>query len=116
MSRVWSLPASPAAEHRGRAWEPSQGSHDDALIDRARRAASLVFDDVEDVRHVETHETGVAVFAATRRAGGEVTVSLNPNGLGAGVEWRGRTKSGSGYRTLRLQGLAGPAQEGVPCR
>src|ERR1017187_4632374 len=26
--RVRSLPASPAAEHRGRVWEPSQGFHD----------------------------------------------------------------------------------------
>ena len=26
-TRVRSLPASPAAEHRGRVWEPSQGSH-----------------------------------------------------------------------------------------
>jgi hypothetical protein len=28
-SRVGSLPALPAADHRGRVWEPSQGSHDD---------------------------------------------------------------------------------------
>ena len=34
VSRVGSPPASPAAHHRGRAWEPSQGSH-------VKRASSI---------------------------------------------------------------------------
>jgi hypothetical protein len=74
------------------------------LIDKAKQAASQIFDDVESASHVETQPSGVAVFAISRRAGGQVTVTLNPNGLGAGVEWRHKT-TGSGYRTFRLQGL-----------
>jgi hypothetical protein len=74
------------------------------LLARARLAASQVFDDVEEASHVETQPTGVAVFAVTRRSGARVTVTLNPNGLGAGVEWRNKTKE-NGYRTFRLQGL-----------
>ena len=74
------------------------------LIEKARTAASQLFDDVVEIAHVETQPTGVAVFAVARRAGGSVTVSLNPNGRGAGVEWRCPTR-GTGYRTFKLQGL-----------
>jgi hypothetical protein len=73
------------------------------LITRATQAASQLFDDVEGARHVETHPTGVTVFEVSRRSGGRVTVSLNPNGLGAGVEWSCKSR-GSGYRTFKLQG------------
>ena len=37
-SRVGSPPALPAADHRGRAWEPSQGSHFNDLVTLVRRA------------------------------------------------------------------------------
>lgn len=77
------------------------------LVDRAKLAASQVFDDVEEARLVETQPTGVAVFNVSRRSGRQVTVTLNPNGLGAGVEWRSKSKEGSGYRTFRLQGQEG---------
>lgn len=73
------------------------------LVDKAMRAASQVFDDVAGASLVETESSGVAVFAVDLRRGGSCTVHLNPNGLGAGVEWRGRS-GGDGYRTLRLQG------------
>ena len=83
----------------------------DEMIERARRAASLVVDDVEAVSHVETLPTGVRVFAATCRGrAGRVTVTLNPNGLGAGVEWRHKTK-GNGYRVIKIQGLVVPESE-----
>jgi len=75
------------------------------LIDRAKLAASQVFDNVEGARHVETQPTGVSVFSVARRSGCQVTVTLNPNGLGAGVEWKSKSREGSGYRTFRLQGL-----------
>lgn len=76
----------------------------EALFNRARQAASQVFDDVESASHVETQPSGVAVFSVSRRSGDDVVVTLNPNGLGAGGEWRSRS-SGSGYRIFRLQGL-----------
>lgn len=82
------------------------------LLLRAQRAASVVFDDVVKARHERTEPSGVEVFRVSRRAGDEVTVSLNPNGLGAGVEWRSR-EAGPGYRALRLQGLV-PEQEARP--
>lgn len=79
------------------------------ILERAKQAASLLWDDVESASHVETHDTGVSVVAVARRSGERATVTLNPNGLGAGVEWS--TPSGTtGYRTFRLQGLV-PAQE-----
>jgi len=37
-NRVGSPPALPAADHRGRAWEPSQGSHVNDLVTLVRRA------------------------------------------------------------------------------
>jgi hypothetical protein len=82
------------------------------LIERATLAASQVFDDVESASHVETQPTGVSVFSVARRSGGQVTVTLNPNGLGAGVEWRCKSR-GNGYRTFKLQGLA-VEQEATP--
>ena len=36
--RVGSQPASPAADHRGRGWEPSQGSHVDDVLYYAKEA------------------------------------------------------------------------------
>jgi cytochrome c5 len=77
----------------------------DALIERARAAASQVAEDVESVSHVDTLPTGVHVFEATcRDSAGKIIVSLNPNGLGAGVEWRHKIR-GEGYRVFKIQGL-----------
>ena len=88
----------------------------EALIERARAAASQVTGDVESMKHVETLPTGVQVFEATCRGGaGKLTVNLNPNGLGAGVEWRHKIR-GSGYRVFKINGLVlpNPPTEATP--
>ena len=68
-------------------------------IRRAERAASQVCGQVSRGRHVETLPTGEQVFkvgvAGHER---EATVTLNPNGTHAGVEWR------DGYRVFKVRG------------
>jgi hypothetical protein len=70
------------------------------MVERAEHAASQVCGPVSSGRHVETLPTGEEVF----RVGvvgheREATVTLNPNGQHAGVEWQ------DGYRIFRLHGL-----------
>jgi GTP-binding protein HflX len=48
-SRVRSLPASPAAEHRGRVWEPSQGSQDNSRVHELRELCRTAGIQVVDV-------------------------------------------------------------------
>jgi hypothetical protein len=69
------------------------------MVERAVRAASQICGTVSSGRHVETLPTGEEVF----RVGvvgheREATVTLNPNGLCAGVDWQ------DGYRLYKLLG------------
>lgn len=70
------------------------------MLDRAKRAAAQVCGEVTSARHAESLPTGEQVFsvgvAGHERA---ATVTLNPNGHSAGVEWR------DGYRVFKVQGL-----------
>lgn len=66
------------------------------LINAASRAATQVVGEVGSTRHVETLPTGEHVFATSRNRHDPVTVTLNPNGLRACVEWCG------GYKVVGL--------------
>lgn len=71
---------------------------------KARLAASQVLPEIVAVEYLESRETGEKVFGVDlpgRRRG--ATVTLNPNGLAACVEWRSK-KTGPGYRIFRLRG------------
>ena len=73
-------------------------------LDKARLAASQVLPEIVAAYHLESRETGEQVFGVDlpgRRRG--ATVTLNPNGIHACVEWRTK-KSGPGYRIFRLRG------------
>jgi GTP-binding protein HflX len=48
-SRVRSLPAVPAAEHRGKVWEPAQGSHDNSRVHELRELCRTAGIQVVDV-------------------------------------------------------------------
>lgn len=69
------------------------------VTDQAARAAAHICGEVASVRHVETLPTGeqvcVAGIVGHER---EATVTLNPNGTSAGVEWRDR------YRVFKVCG------------
>lgn len=75
------------------------------MLDKARLAASQVADDVDAVAHRGTTSAGEQKFDVCCRSGRQMLVTLNPNGLSAGVEWRSRDKGRSGYRVFRLSGL-----------
>ena len=72
------------------------------LFDQARTAASQVVGEVDQVRHVETLPTGEEVFAVSSPWVGPLTVSINPNGLKAGVE------GSFGYRICLLGSMLEP--------
>jgi hypothetical protein len=75
----------------------------------ARRAALQLFTDVIDVQYASTLKTGEEKFTARRQGkAGQLTITLNPNGTKAAVEWkgsstRGRLNSkGTDYRVFRV--------------
>lgn len=69
---------------------------------RAERAASQVCGEVTGARHAETLPTGEQVFRVSVAGHPcDATVTLNPNGHSAGVEWRDR------YRVFKVRGLVG---------
>jgi hypothetical protein len=73
-------------------------------LEKAKLAASQVLPELVAVEHAESRPTGEQVFSVElpgRRRG--ATVTLNPNGIHACVEWRTK-KSGPGYRIFRLRG------------
>jgi hypothetical protein len=73
-------------------------------LEKAKFAASQVLPVVVSVEHSESRPTGEQVFSVDlpgRKRG--ATVTLNPNGLHACVEWRNK-KTGPGYRIFRLRG------------
>lgn len=73
------------------------------LLQRALFAASQLFDDVADVRFVDSAPTGERHYQVTRKKSKDVvTVTINPNGLKAGVEWRKPRGRKSSYKILHL--------------
>ena len=79
-----------------------------SLVEKARQAARQVVGEVGAARDLGSHPTGERVFSVTPLGGGHpVTVTLNPNGLRAGVEYRCPNR-GSGYRVLTIQGNLEP--------
>ena len=71
------------------------------LLKRAQSAARLILGSAHGAQHVETLPTGEQVFAVSSDQTGPVTVTLNPNGVKAAVEWP------SGYKICTLE----PGQE-----
>jgi hypothetical protein len=57
------------------------------MLLRATSAATQVLGCVGDVRHVETLPTGEQVFEASYEKTCQATITLNPNGIRAAVEW-----------------------------
>lgn len=75
--------------------------------EKARLAATQVFDDVSCVKFVGVGEHEEAKFEAHLRSSPEnpAIITINPNGIRAVVEWRNRRQSG--YRVLKLEGAIG---------
>lgn len=69
------------------------------MLQRATSAASRVLGLVGDVRHVETLPTGEQVFEASYEETCQATITLNPNGIRAAVEWP------SGYKICDVEPL-----------
>lgn len=86
----------------------------ESKLEIARKAALLLHSDAVDVKFVQTHKTGEDEFTAGRRGKvGQITITLNPNGTKAAVEWKGRANSRStDYRIFRVEGL--PTNDEVP--
>jgi len=86
----------------------------DSKVEIARQAALLLHADAVDVKFVKTHKTGEDEFAAGRKGKtGQLTITLNPNGTKAAVEWKGRTNPRrSDYRIFRVEGM--PLTDDVP--
>jgi len=69
------------------------------MLEKARQAASKICGKVSRARHVEALPTGEQVFrVGVVGRDHEATVTLNPNGLRAGVEWRDQ------YRVFKVCG------------
>jgi hypothetical protein len=80
------------------------------LLQRARMAATQLFDDVDIVRFIDTEPTGERRYLVTRKGTDDVvTVTINPNGIKAGVEWRKGREGKSEYRIFRLPDLTQPS-------
>jgi len=76
------------------------------LIHLARQAAEQVVGQTTDARHVDTLDSGEEVFHVDCQASRVLaTVSINPNGRKACVEWPSGTR-GSNYKICDLQDLA----------
>jgi hypothetical protein len=75
------------------------------LILQAEHAARQVLGDVSGLRYVETSEADEQVFAA-RMGFARVTITINPNGRRATVEWPGETQTN--YRICQLPDPAAP--------
>lgn len=76
-------------------------------LEVARQAALRLFEDVVDLKFVETLKTDEDVFLAGRQGQkGSLTVTLNPNGTKAAVEWKGsRSKQSTDYRVFKVEGV-----------
>lgn len=76
-------------------------------LEIAQETALLLHPDVVDVRFVKTHKTGEDEFTAGRVGKiGQITITLNPNGTKAAVEWKSRlSNQGSAYRIFRIEGF-----------
>jgi hypothetical protein len=72
------------------------------MLDQAKLAASRICGTVRYVHHASILPTGEQVFrVGVTDHEHEATVTLNPNGHSAGVEWRDR------YRVFKTNGLVG---------
>jgi hypothetical protein len=76
-------------------------------LEIAQEAALLFHPDVIDVRFVKTHKTGEDEFTASRQNKiGQITITLNPNGTKAAIEWKGRlSPRDTAYRVFRIEGF-----------
>jgi hypothetical protein len=83
-------------------------------LEVARNAALLLHPDAVDVKFVKTLKTGEDEFTGSRKGkAGHLTITLNPNGTKATVEWKGRLSTyGHDYRVFRVEGV--PTTDDVP--
>lgn len=73
-----------------------------ALSKKAREAASQLVGEVASVKHAATLEAGEQVFhIKCRERPSTVTVTINPNGNKATVEWKSGTR-GTNYKICNL--------------
>jgi len=74
----------------------------------ARDAASSLFPDAEEVVFSRSSSVGEQIYVGSRKGKtGVLTVTVNPNGAKAAVEWR--SKFATDYRVFRVEDL--PAKE-----
>jgi len=80
----------------------------DSKLDIATKAALLLHADAVDIKFVRTHKTGEDEFTGNRKGKiGQLTITLNPNGTKAAVEWRSKKSNrGTDYRVFRVEGLS----------
>ena len=83
-------------------------------LEIATKAALQLHPDAVDVKFVKTHKTGEDEFSGSRKGkAGQLTITLNPNGTKAAVEWKRRLSSyASDYRIFRVEGY--PTTDEVP--
>lgn len=74
------------------------------LMQKATQAATMTVGEVTSVRHAQTLAEGSQVFhvVCRERARGHVTVTINPNGHKAAVEWKSGAR-GTNYRICDLR-------------
>ena len=86
----------------------------DHKIAIAQKVAARLYEDVVDVKYVKTHKAGEEEFVGGRRnKAGQLIITINPNGLKATVEWKGRLSSrGSDFRIFRIEDY--PTTDEVP--
>lgn len=72
----------------------------------ATEVAALTVGEVASIRHSKTLAAGEQVFSVVcRERASRVTVTINPNGRKAAVEWRSGSR-GSNYKVCDLRHLA----------
>jgi hypothetical protein len=83
-------------------------------IEIAKQAAQQLYADVSNIQFIGVLKTGEEKYTATRSGkAGELTITVNPNGTNAAIEWKGRLKSSrSDYRIFRIEGY--PTTDDVP--
>jgi hypothetical protein len=83
------------------------------LTQKATEAASLTVGEVSSIKHSRTLAAGEQVFhVVCREHASRVTVTLNPNGHKATVEWRSGSK-GTNYKVCDLRHMIATKEEKV---
>ena len=87
----------------------------EAKVEIARKAALQLYADADEIKAAGVLKTGEEKFTGKRSGKiGELTITINPNGTKAAIEWKGRLSSrGTDYRIFRIEGYP-TTEENIP--